>query len=80
MINPYFKANQFVLFHGDAIELLNQFDKDSCDLIFADPPYFLSNDGVTCQSGKMVSVNKGKWDKSQGFEEDMKFIDNWLKA
>ncbi|MCJ7649877.1 MAG: site-specific DNA-methyltransferase [Candidatus Lokiarchaeota archaeon] len=80
MISPYFKANNFVLFHGDAIEILNQFDNEYFDLIFADPPYFLSNDGVTCQSGKMVSVNKAKWDKSQGFEEDVRFIDNWLKA
>lgn len=36
---------------------------ESVDMIFADPPYFLSNDGITCQGGKMVSVNKGSWDK-----------------
>lgn len=49
-------------------------------MIFADPPYFLSNDGISVQSGKMVSVNKGDWDRSQGFEKDNEFNFNWLKA
>ena len=49
-------------------------------MIFADPPYFLSNGGITCHAGKMVSVNKGKWDKSRGVEENHKFILEWLKA
>ncbi len=49
-------------------------------MIFADPPYFLSNDGISVQSGKMVSVNKGDWDKSQGFEKDNEFNRNWLKV
>lgn len=44
------------------------------------PPYFLSNGGITCHAGKMVSVNKGKWDKSKGVEEDHKFNLEWLKA
>lgn len=80
MLEPYFKEKNFILYLGDAIEILNQFESDKFDLIFADPPYFLSNDGITCQSGKMVSVNKGMWDRSQGFEEDVIFTDNWLKA
>ena len=65
--------------HGDCVDLLNQFDF-KFDMIFADPPYFLSNDGISVQSGKMVSVNKGDWDKSQGFEKDNEFNYNWLKA
>ncbi|KKM61438.1 hypothetical protein LCGC14_1531700, partial [marine sediment metagenome] len=69
-----------VLYQGDAIEILNQFKSERFELIFADPPYFLSNDGITCQSGKMVSVNKGNLDKSNGFDEDIKFTDNWLNA
>ncbi|MFW9999942.1 MAG: DNA-methyltransferase [Candidatus Hodarchaeota archaeon] len=80
MTNPYFKEKNFVLYHGDALDILNQFDSNKFDLIYADPPYFLSNDGVTCKSGKMVSVNKGEWDKSKGFEEDINFSDSWLKA
>ncbi|MEJ2249783.1 MAG: DNA methyltransferase [Candidatus Lokiarchaeota archaeon] len=76
---PYYKADNFVLYQGDSLELLKQFEKDKFDLIFADPPYFLSNGGITCRSGRMASVNKGEWDKSKGFSEDTKFIDTWLK-
>ncbi|MHA1756480.1 MAG: DNA-methyltransferase, partial [Promethearchaeota archaeon] len=80
MRKPYFEQEGFILYLGDAIEILNEFEEERFDLIFADPPYFLSNDGITCQSGKMVSVNKGKWDKSRGFEDDVKFTENWLNA
>lgn len=81
MINTFFKSadKAFTLLQGDCVELLNQFDF-KFDMIFADPPYFLSNDGISVQSGKMVSVNKGDWDKSQGFEKDNEFNRNWLKA
>jgi len=81
MIDPYFKSSDkaFTLLQGDCIELLNQFDF-KFDMIFADPPYFLSNDGISVQSGKMVSVNKGDWDKSQGFDKDNEFNHKWLKA
>jgi len=80
MIEPYFKEKNFLLYKGDALEILEQFESEKFDLIFADPPYFLSNDGVTCQSGKMVSVNKGDWDKSKGIEEDNKFTNEWIRA
>ncbi len=83
MFKPYFKEKNFVLYLGDTIEILNQFKKiksEKFELIFADPPYFLSNDGITCQSGKMVSVNKENWDKSNGFDEDIEFTDLWLKS
>ncbi|HCL81749.1 MAG TPA: site-specific DNA-methyltransferase, partial [Nitrospiraceae bacterium] len=60
--------------------MLNQGRENSVDMIFADPPYFLSNGGITCHAGKMVSVNKGKWDKSKGVEENHKFTLEWLKA
>ena len=48
------------------------------DMIFADPPYFLSNGGISVQSGKQVSVNKGDWDKSRGFEKDNDFNRQWI--
>ena len=67
------------LLKGDCIEILKQARENSVDMIFADPPYFLSNGGITCHAGKMVSVNKGKWDKSQGVEENHKFTLEWLK-
>jgi site-specific DNA-methyltransferase (adenine-specific) len=68
------------LLKGDCIKILNQARENSVDMIFADPPYFLSNGGITCHAGKMVSVNKGKWDKSKGTKENHEFITEWLKA
>jgi len=72
-MNIYFKEIGVRLYLGDAIETLNELPENSIDLIFADPPYNLSNDGFTCHAGKRVSVNKGDWDKSQGIENDFQF-------
>lgn len=68
------------LYHGDCLEILGTLPENSIDLIFADPPYNLSNDGFTCQNGEMVSVNKGDWDKSRGFDEDYAFHFEWLNS
>jgi site-specific DNA-methyltransferase (adenine-specific) len=68
------------LYQGDSLELLALLPESSVDLIFADPPYFLSNGGITCHAGKMVSVNKGAWDKSQGPAANHEFNRNWLAA
>ena len=54
------------MYQGDCLEILAAIPADCVDLIFADPPYFLSNDGITCHAGRMVSVNKGEWDRSRG--------------
>lgn len=79
MIKPYFKSDDknFYLLHGDTMEILSNFEH-KFDMIFADPPYFLSNNGISIQSGKIVSVNKGKWDKSHGFEYINNFNRQWL--
>lgn len=61
---PYFIKDNFVLYHGDAIRILSQLPENSVDMVFADPPYNLSNGGFTVHAGRMVSVNKGDWDKS----------------
>ena len=78
---PFYKSSDkdFTLLHGDCIALLNAFSF-KFDMIFADPPYFLSNGGISVQSGKMVSVNKGDWDRSQGFAKDNEFNYEWLRA
>ena len=73
-------AHNVRLLKGDCVEILRRARENSVDMIFADPPYFLSNGGITCHAGKMVSVNKGKWDKSKGVEENHKFNLEWLKA
>ncbi|HXJ15536.1 MAG TPA: site-specific DNA-methyltransferase, partial [Candidatus Limnocylindrales bacterium] len=68
------------LYQGDSLELLALLPESSVDLIFADPPYFLSNGGITRHAGKMVSVNKGAWDKSQGPAANHEFNRSWLAA
>ena len=81
MITPYYKSldRNFTLIKGDCIELLNKFEF-KFDMIFADPPYHLSNNGFSVHSGKKVSVNKGVWDKSQGYEKDYLFDREWLSV
>ncbi len=58
-------------------------EPESVDMIFGDPPYFLSNDGVTCQGKVMVSVNKGSWDKLGKVEtaskRNTKFNRKWIR-
>lgn len=70
---PYYSKNGATLYKGDSLKLLKKIEDESIDLIFADPPYFLSNDGITCKSGKMASVNKGSWDKSNGLTDKYNF-------
>ena len=76
---PYYSKNGATLYKGDSLKLLKKFDDESIDLIFADPPYFLSNNGITCKSGKMASVNKGTWDKSSGLADKHNFNREWIK-
>lgn len=59
------------------MKILPQFDH-KFDMVFADPPYFLSNNGLSIQNGKIVSVNKGKWDKSEGFDFVNDFNRKWI--
>ena len=66
------------LYQADALELLRRMADESVDMIFADPPYFLSNGGITCVNGRMVKVDKGGWDKSTGITGDHNFNLLWL--
>lgn len=79
MLVPYYKSpsRDFTLLHGDCFELLPQFDF-KFDMIFADPPYFLSNNGISYQAGKIVSVNKGNWDKGGSTEFIREFNHDWI--
>jgi len=80
MMKAYFKSRGVRLFNGDAIKILDKLPEESIDLIFADPPYNLSNGGFTCHAGRRVSVDKGKWDKSNGIEKDYEFHYQWIEA
>lgn len=79
MIPSYYKSinNDFTLIQGDCVETLSKF-KFGFDMVFADPPYFLSSGGISCQSGKVVCVNKGDWDKPTTLEDMDTFNMRWL--
>lgn len=79
MLKSYFKSadKAFTIVNGDSFEVLPQFDF-KFDMIFADPPYFLSNGGISFQSGKVVCVDKGDWDKGGTLETILDFNRNWL--
>lgn len=81
MISSYYKSpnNDFTLIKGDCVEILSKFNF-GFDMVFADPPYFLSNGGISCQSGKVVCVNKGDWDKPTTLEDMDTFNMRWLTA
>lgn len=79
MSKVYFSADGFQLFNGDCNKVLKCFGDKTIDVIFADPPYFLSGGGISCHAGKQVSVDKGKWDSVLSPEEKLKFNRKWLK-
>ncbi len=68
------------IYQGDCLEILPAIPEATVDLVFADPPYFLSNNGITCHAGRMVSVNKGDWDRSRGPVANHDFNLQWLAA
>lgn len=76
---PYAKIGNAALYVGDCIDLMGEMPAQSVNMIFADPPYNLSNNGTSVHAGKRVSVNKGKWDKSKGVEEDFDFHFKWIE-
>lgn len=81
MIPSYYKSSSkdFTLIQGDCVETLSKF-KFGFDIVFADPPYFLSGGGISYQSGKVVCVDKGDWDKPVTSEELDAFNLRWLTA
>jgi len=77
---PYFRDDDFALYNADCLNILNQLPENSVDMIFADPPYFLSSGTFTCQNGKMVSVKKGDWDLSNGLKKNFDFHRSWINS
>ena len=73
------ETGSFSLINADTFKELKKFTNKTFDMIFADPPYFLSNDGITCSGGKMVSVNKGDWDRTLTQEDKHKFNKKWIR-
>ena len=80
MFKPYYQNNRFTLYHEDCLQVLSTLPENSVDMIFADPPYNLSNGGFSVASGKRVDVHKGNWDKSFGVDKDFSFHVDWITA
>lgn len=78
-MSPIYNTRSEMLLLGDTFSILEQFAHGSIDMIFADPPYFLSNGGITCHSGQMVSVDKADWDKISSVEEKHEFNRLWIR-
>ncbi|MDD3887387.1 MAG: site-specific DNA-methyltransferase [Patescibacteria group bacterium] len=76
----YFEEPRFKLYNANCLNILKNIKENSVDMIFADPPYFLSSGSFTCQNGKMVSVKKGNWDLSNGTKKNFLFHFNWIKT
>ncbi len=68
----------FILYNDDCIKIMKKIENESIDVVFADPPYFLSNGGKSISSGKVVSVNKGEWDKKENYDDIQKFTKEWI--
>ncbi len=68
----------FILYNDDCIKVMKTLTNESVDVVFADPPYFLSNGGKSISSGKIVSVNKGEWDKKENYDDVEKFTTDWI--
>ncbi len=75
----YLNDEEFVLIKGNSFSILKELKTKSIDMIFADPPYFLSSGGISCSGGKQVSVNKGDWDKSISIEERLNYHRSWVR-
>lgn len=78
MRKTFYSKNDITLINDDCLKALKKIEDKSIDMIFADPPYFLSSGGVSCHSGRQVSVNKGDWDKSLSVDERLKFNRKWI--
>lgn len=68
----------YILYNGDCIEIMQKMDEETIDVVFADPPYFLSNGGKSISSGKVVSVDKGEWDKKENYDDVYNFTKKWI--
>ena len=80
ILEPFWQSadNLSRLYLGNAFDVMSSIPDESVDCVWTDPPYFLSNDGITCVAGRMVKVNKGEWDRSRGLESDHDFTRQWL--
>lgn len=67
----------FVLYQGDTMLLLAE-NVQQVDMIFADPPYFLSKGFTMRAKGRVKCFDKGDWDKVRPLAEINEFNMKWL--
>jgi len=79
-MGPFYEKTGFKLYLSDALSMLASLPENSVDMIFADPPYFLSGGSFTCQNGRMVSVKKGDWDLGSTLQNNFQFHCDWINA
>ena len=80
MIEPYYNSVDFTLYKGDSLELLEHIET-KVDMIFADPPYFLSTgNGIVNINGEYIRFDKGKWDRIRSKEEKDGFNFKWISS
>ena len=77
-VMPCFEDRVSELYLCDTFSALEHMQAECVDMVFADPPYFLSNDGISCSGGRRVSVNKGDWDKLDTLEDKHNFNRRWI--
>jgi site-specific DNA-methyltransferase (adenine-specific) len=78
-MHTYYQSDGIEFLFGDSLEVLPQLTDGTFDMVFADPPYFLSNGGISCHGGKMVSVDKGDWDKGLSIKAKHEFNRTWIR-
>ncbi len=73
------------LYNQDCLKVLkdnSKIEENSIQLIFADPPYNLSGNGLKSKNSKTggdFNMINEEWDK-MGFDEYINFTNNWIEA
>lgn len=81
MLKPYYNEDSdFILYNGDCAEVMKSLDKCTVDLIFADPPYFLSSGRTVRYNDNEKKIYKGAWDEAKSLDEINAFNRRWLSA
>ena len=80
MPQAYFETNDFVLYRGDSLSLITTLEDNSVDVVFADPPYFLSSGRRMDIAGRKVNFEKGAWDRCRTTEDIDSFNESWINA
>lgn len=80
-MESYFMSDDYLfeLYQKDSTECLKNMDK-KCDMIFADPPYFLSRGYSSKINSEWKNFDKGEWDRITSLDNINNFNRKWLSA